>query len=430
MGTWLHELTHMAISPHNAEFDALLNTLWDEIEAEPGYADLLYGSGSGNIFGLYPSTSGGKSTQLTSYDMGTGNKLGGKLIDRNQTALQKKMNIANAAAARHNRQINDVNCGHRNADGSYKLGSSSGSVEPIELTPSQLRTRMANAAESRRRRSLLLSSNGACPSAQQAITDSTTSASTNDKEDPVRSLHEIYDVEDDDAITYVYSGSDTSGHTRNGDNSDPHIGMNTQSSHSHGDVEADIEIALWNSIQDSVLRSTIHDTTQDTQIVPQNTRNNAVVVNLVKSPIHSGEALAQPGETEADDIVCVTANCIGGGIFTDNNGSTSSYHAQSARFRPTNCACCTIPVTNEFIHCGECTTDASGAASPVSTPNLEEKKGKEQNPIPRHTPWKCPVCTYINPPPPVKLPYQSSGMLYDKISDMIPIVCEVCMFVL
>lgn len=57
LGTVLHELVHMSISPHNAAFDALLETLWTEVEAEDGGRMLLnniggntftFGSGSGD----------------------------------------------------------------------------------------------------------------------------------------------------------------------------------------------------------------------------------------------------------------------------------------------------------------------------------------------------------------------------------------------
>jgi hypothetical protein len=133
LGTLLHELTHIVIGPHNAEFYKMLDTLDDEVQK-----DIAKGSVSSTITSSSGTLNGGAFFVGQGHKLGSGPNKGSQPWnnDSNMSRSQRATLAAAAASSRH--QTTQLTAGS---------GSRLGGREV--LTKEQLRERAAAAAQRR-----------------------------------------------------------------------------------------------------------------------------------------------------------------------------------------------------------------------------------------------------------------------------------------
>ena len=143
VGTFLHELTHMQIAPHNAAFYALLDELWTECEAimdnnmfQSKFKNNMFNARSGD-----GSSVNGNSN--TTRFAGKGHRLSQNVRDK--TTMKNKRQALAAAAlkrARYNALVGS------NTSGKKLGGNPLAGMDTC--SPGSLRRRMLDAAERRR----------------------------------------------------------------------------------------------------------------------------------------------------------------------------------------------------------------------------------------------------------------------------------------
>ena len=142
VGTFLHELTHMKIGPHNAAFYKLLDQLWTECEAIMDNND-FQNKFKNNMFNPRSGNGSSGSGAGNSAFAGTGHRL-----NNNNNNIRPVKNKRQALAAAALRRAKYNNLLGSNKSGTKLGGGMLGSSDVC--SPGSLRRRMLNAAERRR----------------------------------------------------------------------------------------------------------------------------------------------------------------------------------------------------------------------------------------------------------------------------------------
>ena len=142
VGTFLHELTHMKIGPHNASFYKLLDQLWTECETIMDNND-FQNKFKNNMFNPRSGNGSSGSGAGNSVFAGTGHRL-----NNNNNIVRPLKNKRQALAAAALKRAKYNNLLGSNKSGTKLGGGLLGSSDVC--SPGSLRRRMLNAAERRR----------------------------------------------------------------------------------------------------------------------------------------------------------------------------------------------------------------------------------------------------------------------------------------